>query len=214
MVIAALHLPVGRGLSRKRSSADRLDGCGGCSDHGIVLVEGPALSSTSILTLLTTSDKDSAKLSSSSTYSSISISFIQITSTFTIRYEDANNSEKKWKFWLLQFQDFVQLTVEPGSDLVKILRLYLSGSTFEYVQDCKTYDEAIAKLNEVYVKPKNVIFVRYEFSSRKQRDGESLEEFLQGWFYSVPLYSYWSLPTLFYWTVKSLSHWFSFYWAL
>ncbi|KRX38948.1 hypothetical protein T09_10323, partial [Trichinella sp. T9] len=57
----------------------------------------------------------------------------------------APDSEKKWKFWLLQFQDFVQLTVEPGSDLVKILRLYLSGSTFEYVQDCKTYDEAIAK---------------------------------------------------------------------
>ncbi|KRX34532.1 hypothetical protein T05_1347 [Trichinella murrelli] len=146
------------------------------------------------------SDKDSAKLSSSSTYSSISTSFIQLTSTFTIRYEDANN--------------FVQLTVEPGSDLVKILRLYLSGSTFEYVQDCKNYDEAIAKLNEVYVKPKNVIFARYEFSSRKQRDGESLEEFLQGWFYSVPLFSYWSLPTLFYWTVKSLSYWFSFYWAL
>ncbi|XP_003370003.1 zinc knuckle protein [Trichinella spiralis] len=90
----------------------------------------------------------------------------------------APDAEKKWKFWLLQFQDFVQLTVEPGIDLVKILRLYLTGSTFEYVQDCKTYDEAIAKLNEVYVKPKNVIFARYEFISRKQRDGESLEEFL------------------------------------
>ncbi|KRX21394.1 Retrovirus-related Pol polyprotein from transposon 17.6 [Trichinella nelsoni] len=65
-------------------------------------------------------------------------------------------------------------TVKP----VKILRLYLTGSTFEYVQDCKTYDEAIAKLSEVYVKPKNVIFARYEFISRKQRDDESLEEFL------------------------------------
>ncbi|KRY59825.1 Retrovirus-related Pol polyprotein from transposon [Trichinella britovi] len=62
----------------------------------------------------------------------------------------APDAEKEWKFWLLQFQDF----------------------------DCKTYDESIAKLNEVYVKPKNVIFARYEFISRKQRDGESLEEFL------------------------------------
>ncbi|KRX40031.1 Retrovirus-related Pol polyprotein from transposon gypsy [Trichinella murrelli] len=62
----------------------------------------------------------------------------------------APDAEKEWKFWLFQFQDF----------------------------DCKTYDESIAKLNEVYVKPKNVIFARYEFISRKQRDGESLEEFL------------------------------------
>ncbi|KRY45454.1 Retrovirus-related Pol polyprotein from transposon gypsy [Trichinella britovi] len=90
----------------------------------------------------------------------------------------APDAEKGWKFWLLQFQDFVQLTVEPGIDLLKNLRLYLTASTFEYVQDCKTYDDEIAKVNEVYVKPKDVTFSRYEFISRKQRDNESLEEFL------------------------------------
>ncbi|KRX35170.1 Retrovirus-related Pol polyprotein from transposon gypsy [Trichinella murrelli] len=90
----------------------------------------------------------------------------------------APDAEKGWKFWLLQFQDFVQLTVEPGIDLLKILRLYLTASTFEYVQDCKTYDDEIAKVNEVYVKLKDVTFSRYEFISRKQRDNESLEEFL------------------------------------
>ncbi|KRY49099.1 Retrovirus-related Pol polyprotein from transposon gypsy [Trichinella britovi] len=90
----------------------------------------------------------------------------------------APDAEKEWMFWLLQFQDFVQLTVDPGIDLLKILLLYLTASTFEYVQDCKTYDDAITKLNEFYVKPKNVIFARYEFISMKQRDGESLEEFL------------------------------------
>ncbi|OUC41116.1 hypothetical protein D917_00483 [Trichinella nativa] len=61
---------------------------------------------------------------------------------------------------------------------VENLASLLTASTFEYVQGCKTYDEAIAKLNEVYVKPKYVIFARHEFISRKQRDGESLEEFL------------------------------------
>ncbi|KRZ76358.1 hypothetical protein T10_8672 [Trichinella papuae] len=68
--------------------------------------------------------------------------------------------EKEWKFWLLQFQDFVQLTVDTEVDLLKILRLYLTASTFEYVQDCKSYDEAIAKPNEVHVKLKNVNFAR------------------------------------------------------
>ncbi|KRY15368.1 Actin, acrosomal process isoform [Trichinella patagoniensis] len=90
----------------------------------------------------------------------------------------APDAEKEWKFWLLQFQDFVQLTVEPGIDLLKILRLYLTASTFEYLQECKTYDDEIAKLNEIYVKLKDVTFSRYEFISRKQRDSESLVEFL------------------------------------
>ncbi|KRY22914.1 Retrovirus-related Pol polyprotein from transposon gypsy [Trichinella patagoniensis] len=58
----------------------------------------------------------------------------------------APDAEKEWKFWLLQFQDFVQLTVDPGIDLLKILRLYLTASTFEYVQDCKTYDDAITEI--------------------------------------------------------------------
>ncbi|KRX13307.1 hypothetical protein T07_5120 [Trichinella nelsoni] len=87
----------------------------------------------------------------------------------------APDARKERSFWLLQFQDFVQLTVETGIDLLKTLRLSLTGSTFEYVQDCKNYDDAIAKLNEVYVKLKNVIFARYELISRKQPDGESLE---------------------------------------
>ncbi|KRX13315.1 Retrovirus-related Pol polyprotein from transposon 17.6, partial [Trichinella nelsoni] len=67
------------------------------------------------------------------------------------------------------------LTVETGIDLLKILRLSLSGSTFEYVQNCKTYDDAIAKLNEGYVKLKNVIFARYELISRKQLDDPGIE---------------------------------------
>ncbi|KRX78435.1 Actin, acrosomal process isoform [Trichinella sp. T6] len=77
----------------------------------------------------------------------------------------APDAEKGWKFWLLQFQDFVQLTVEPGIYLLKIWRLYLIASTFEYVQDCKTYDDEIAR-------------TKYEFISRKQQGTESLEEFL------------------------------------
>ncbi|KRY78565.1 hypothetical protein T4A_14234 [Trichinella pseudospiralis] len=27
----------------------------------------------------------------------------------------AMNAEKEWKFWLLQFEDFVQLTVDAGA---------------------------------------------------------------------------------------------------
>ncbi|KRX17372.1 hypothetical protein T07_10839 [Trichinella nelsoni] len=32
----------------------------------------------------------------------------------------APDAEKEWKFWLLQFQDFLQLTVEPGIDLMNL----------------------------------------------------------------------------------------------
>ncbi|KRZ76304.1 hypothetical protein T10_1730 [Trichinella papuae] len=73
----------------------------------------------------------------------------------------AMNAEKEWKFWLLQFEDFVQLTVDAWISLLKVLRLYLTAATFEYVKDCKSYDEAIVKLNEVYIKLKNGIFARH-----------------------------------------------------
>ncbi|KRY46384.1 Transposon Tf2-6 polyprotein [Trichinella britovi] len=43
---------------------------------------------------------------------------------------------------------------------------------------------------------------------------DAMTKWPEGWFYSVPFFSYWSLPSLFYWTVKSLSYWFSFYWAV
>ncbi|KRZ16133.1 hypothetical protein T11_17666 [Trichinella zimbabwensis] len=73
----------------------------------------------------------------------------------------AMNAEKEWKFWLLQFDDFVQLTVDAGISLLKVLRLYLTAATFVYVKDCKSYDESIAKVNEVYVKSKNGILARH-----------------------------------------------------
>ncbi|KRZ74453.1 Uncharacterized protein T10_6152 [Trichinella papuae] len=78
----------------------------------------------------------------------------------------ARDAEKEWKFWPLQFQDFVQLTVDPGIDLLKILRLFLTASTFENVQNCKSYDEVIAKLNEFYVKLKKRHFCKHTSRER------------------------------------------------
>ncbi|KRZ14517.1 hypothetical protein T11_4705 [Trichinella zimbabwensis] len=72
----------------------------------------------------------------------------------------ARDAEKEWKFWPLQFQDFVQLTVDPAIDLLKILLLFLTVSTFENVKHCKSYDEVIAKLNEFYVKLKKRHFCK------------------------------------------------------
>ncbi|KRZ03170.1 hypothetical protein T11_16290 [Trichinella zimbabwensis] len=58
----------------------------------------------------------------------------------------------------MQLNDFVQLTADLGMDRLIILNLHLASFTFEYVQDCNTYDETVSKVNEVSVKPKNVIF--------------------------------------------------------
>ncbi|KRZ67313.1 hypothetical protein T10_4519 [Trichinella papuae] len=65
------------------------------------------------------------------------------------------NAEREWKFWLMQLNDFVQLTADLGMDRLIILNLHLASFTFEYVQDCSTYDETVSKVNEVSVKPKN-----------------------------------------------------------
>ena len=50
---------------------------------------------------------------------------------------------------------------------------------YEYIADCTTYDEAISKLNELYIKPRNEIFTCHTLATRKKNPGESIDEFLQ-----------------------------------
>ncbi|KRX47233.1 hypothetical protein T05_9199 [Trichinella murrelli] len=72
----------------------------------------------------------------------------------------ARKAEKEWKFLFLQFEDVVPLTVDAGISLWKVLRLHLTAATFEYVKSCKSYDEAVAEVKEVYVKPKKETEIR------------------------------------------------------
>ena len=101
---------------------------------------------------------------------------------------DANlnspTASKEWKYWLRTLQNFPDSLNSNDSNTGNIDKLNLlinlvSPAVYKYIADCKTYDEAISKLNELYINPSNEIFACHKLATRKQNPGESIDEFLQ-----------------------------------
>ena len=55
----------------------------------------------------------------------------------------------------------------------------MSPVVFEFISECERYEDAIKILNDLYDKPKNVIFARHLLATCKQENGQSLDQFLQ-----------------------------------
>ena len=81
--------------------------------------------------------------------------------------------------WRRTFNNFILECGERAPDKFRCLTKYVSASVFDYFADETTFDSAIAALEKLYVKKKNVIFSRYKLATRRQQGSETLEEFLQ-----------------------------------
>ena len=101
---------------------------------------------------------------------------------------DPNSAKatKHFKYWLKTFTNFVTRCLAapradgvPEPDKLEILCAYISADVYELIEGLDSNDAAIAKLKASFIKTPNVIFSRHQFATRKQKAGESLEEFLQ-----------------------------------
>ena len=93
---------------------------------------------------------------------------------------------KQLKLWLKVFTDFLERCASaaeaqeaPAPNQLQILFAYVSADIYEYIEDCESFDAAIAKLKTIFIKPPNVIFARHPLATRKQQPGETLEDFYQ-----------------------------------
>ena len=89
---------------------------------------------------------------------------------------DANTNSptasKEWKYWLRTLQNFLNSLNSNSNgtrniDKLNLLITLVSPAVYEYIAACTTYDEAISKLNELYIKPYNEIFARHKLATRK-----------------------------------------------
>jgi len=60
-----------------------------------------------------------------------------------------------------------------------ILISLLDSTVYEYIRECSTYEDAIACLDNVFVKPVNEVFARHRLNTCQQKPGERIDEFLQ-----------------------------------
>ena len=92
---------------------------------------------------------------------------------------------KQFKQWFKTLKNFVDSVTslaqgrnaEPPNKL-RSLRAYVSANVYEMIEDCATYDAAIQKLRDIYVKLPNVVFARYLLATRKLKPRETLLDFL------------------------------------
>jgi len=98
-----------------------------------------------------------------------------------------SNAASVFKYWIATFESFLQ-AVEIGQAAIGpservnrrgLLVNFLTPSVYQYIEDCETYEAAVAELKRVYVKTKNDVFARHLLATRRQLPGESLQQFLQ-----------------------------------
>ena len=90
-------------------------------------------------------------------------------------------SKDEWKFWLKTFTNFVEVmpTGEGEAQINKlnVLTTYLTAPIYKVIAEETTYDNAVAALTRLYVKPRNDIFARHLLAPAQQKNGKSIDEF-------------------------------------
>jgi hypothetical protein len=73
---------------------------------------------------------------------------------------DDPQATSQWMHWFRTFCNFVeQITSDKKSDKLYHLINFVSRSVYNFISDAKSYEAAIKTLENIYVKPKNTIFL-------------------------------------------------------
>ena len=86
---------------------------------------------------------------------------------------------KEWKHWYRTFMNFIEESGDSAPNKLRALVNCVSPSMHELIEDCDTYESAVAKLERSYVKVPNEVFARHLLATRQQQSGESIDEFLR-----------------------------------
>ena len=84
-----------------------------------------------------------------------------------------------WRYWKRTFLNFLDSAQVPEPQKLNVLINFVGLRVYEIISEIETYTEAMALLEETYVKPKNTIFARHLLATLKQEPGDTLEQFLQ-----------------------------------
>ena len=90
----------------------------------------------------------------------------------------SSSAPEEWAHWKRSFINFLESFAEPP-DKLKAITNFVSPRVYRLIEDCTTYDGAMAALEAVFVKQRNEIFARYVLSTRRQLHHESIDQYIQ-----------------------------------
>ncbi|KRY47238.1 hypothetical protein T03_11670 [Trichinella britovi] len=88
-------------------------------------------------------------------------------------------SSEQWKHWLATFENFLAALPQENLDKKSLLVNFVSPRIYSSIAASRTYEDAIQSLKSIFEKPVNEIYTRHLLATRKQLQGESLDEFLR-----------------------------------
>ncbi|KRY87962.1 hypothetical protein T4D_10229 [Trichinella pseudospiralis] len=88
-------------------------------------------------------------------------------------------SSEQWKHWLATFENFLAALPQENLDKKSLLVNFVSPRIYASIAASRTYEDAIQSLKSIFEKPVNEIYARHLLATRKQLQGESLDEFLR-----------------------------------
>ena len=92
------------------------------------------------------------------------------------------NADKTWLHWKMTFDNFIATYVGERAltDEQKLATLTncISANVYSYISSSANFDAALNTLKDIYVKPKNEVYVRHCLATRKQQEGETVDQFM------------------------------------
>ena len=81
----------------------------------------------------------------------------------------SSTAEKDKLHWICTLDNFVCVLPAEGLNELQVLSSDVIPQIFEYIEHCKGYDDAVAALMALYIKPFNEVFARllWQLSIRK-----------------------------------------------
>ena len=90
----------------------------------------------------------------------------------------APSASKEYLHCIKTFSNFLSSINSEEVNKLQLLTNFVSPLVYQYIEDCATYDSAVSTLKSIYIKPSNEVYARHLLATRRQQQGESLDEYL------------------------------------
>ena len=87
-------------------------------------------------------------------------------------------AKEEYRYWKRNVESFFR-AADANINKLDALINFVSPRVYTWISEETTYDAAIAKLESLYIKKKNLIFSRYQLLTEKQESGQDIDKFVE-----------------------------------
>jgi len=87
-------------------------------------------------------------------------------------------SENEYKFWRKMLDVYISKAEVPNESRLEVLFVLCGVQSFGIIEDCTSFDSALQRLDNKFVKKTSAIMLRHKLRTSRQKEGQSIEEYL------------------------------------